>query len=70
MDRDADHWARDLTALKAQVGACDTAPPLAPTGALSGRFTWRCATGRVRGTVLLAPTPMPQIQALTIARIQ
>ncbi|MGD9906690.1 MAG: serine hydrolase domain-containing protein [Vicinamibacterales bacterium] len=70
MDRDAAHWARDLAALKAAVGACDTAAPIVATGALSGRFTWTCATGRVRGSVLLAPTPTPQIQALELARAQ
>ena len=68
MDRDADHWARDLAALKAQVGTCDTAAPIAPTGALSGDFTWRCEHGRVNGEVLLAPTPAPRIQSLTLTR--
>jgi serine-type D-Ala-D-Ala carboxypeptidase/endopeptidase len=68
MDRDAEHWARDLAALKAQVGTCDTGAPIAATGALSGRFTWTCATGRVRGSVLLAPTATPQIQALSLSR--
>lgn len=69
MDRDADHWARDIAALKAQVGACDTSSPVRPTGALSGAFTWTCATGRVRGDILLAPTPTPQIQALSFSRV-
>jgi D-alanyl-D-alanine-carboxypeptidase/D-alanyl-D-alanine-endopeptidase len=68
MDRDADHWARDLAALKSQVGACDTATPIAATGTLSGEFTWRCQLGRVRGSVLLAPTVTPQIQALSLTR--
>jgi D-alanyl-D-alanine-carboxypeptidase/D-alanyl-D-alanine-endopeptidase len=68
MDRDADHWARDLAALKSQVGACDTATPIAATGTLSGEFTWRCELGRVRGSVLLAPTVTPQIQALSLTR--
>jgi D-alanyl-D-alanine-carboxypeptidase/D-alanyl-D-alanine-endopeptidase len=68
MDRDAEHWARDLAGLKTQVGACDTAAPMAATGALSGDFTWRCEFGRVRGSVLLAPTATPQIQALTLSR--
>jgi CubicO group peptidase (beta-lactamase class C family) len=68
MDRDADHWARDLASLKAQVGACDTSTPIQATGALSGEFTWTCATGRVHGDLLLAPTPTPQIQALSLSR--
>lgn len=68
MDRDAPHWAGDITALKAQVGTCDTTSPIAPSGALSGAFTWRCAHGRVQGELLLAPTPMPRIQALGFTR--
>ena len=68
MDRDADHWARDIAALKAQVGACDTTAPVRPTGALSGEFTWTCATGRVHGELLLAPTSTPQIQSLSLTR--
>jgi hypothetical protein len=67
-DRDADHWGRDLAALKAQVGMCETAAPSSPTGVLSGEFTWRCEYGRVRGQVLLAPAPTPLIQSLTLAR--
>ena len=68
MDRDADHWARDLAVLKVQVGTCDTAAPISPTGALSGEFTWRCERGRVRGQVLLAPTTTMRIQSLSLAR--
>jgi D-alanyl-D-alanine-carboxypeptidase/D-alanyl-D-alanine-endopeptidase len=68
MDRDAEHRARDLAELKAQVGTCDTAVPIAPTGALAGDFTWRCDHGRVKGEVLLAPTPTPRIQSLTFTR--
>jgi D-alanyl-D-alanine-carboxypeptidase/D-alanyl-D-alanine-endopeptidase len=68
MDRDEDDWARDIAALKTQVGVCDTGTPVTPTGALSGNFTWTCATGRVRGSVLLAPTPAPRIQALSLTR--
>ena len=41
---------------------------MAATGALSGKFTWRCERGRVKGTLLLAPTRPPRIQALTLAR--
>ncbi len=70
MDKDAVHWARDLAALKAQVGTCDTSAPVTPTGALSGDFTWTCTLGRVRGSVLLAPTTTPQIQALSLMRAQ
>jgi CubicO group peptidase (beta-lactamase class C family) len=68
MDRDAEHWARDLSAIRAQVGTCDTTSAIAPTGALSGDFTWRCERGRVKGDVLLAPTRTPRIQSLSLVR--
>jgi hypothetical protein len=69
MDRDADHWARYLSDLKTDVGACETGTPISPTGALSGEFTWRCQRGRVKGQLLLAPTPAPRIQSLTLTRL-
>jgi len=68
MDRDAEHWARDFAGLKAGVGTCDTATPIAPAGALAGNFSWNCERGRVTGQVLLAPTLTPQIQSLTFTR--
>ena len=68
MDRDAADWARDLSALKAEVGACDTTSTIVPSGALSGDFTWRCERGRVNGALLLAPTGTPRIQALSMIR--
>jgi CubicO group peptidase (beta-lactamase class C family) len=68
MDRSADNWATELARLKGEAGACDTAAPITPTGALSGQFQWRCTFGRVNGQLLLAPTPAPQIQALKFAR--
>jgi hypothetical protein len=35
---------------------------------LAGDFTWTCERGRVQGQILLAPTPTPQIQSLTLMR--
>ncbi|MGE0816058.1 MAG: serine hydrolase domain-containing protein [Vicinamibacterales bacterium] len=69
MDRDASHWARHLAAVKSAAGACDTSAPVVPTGALSGDFTWTCETGRVRGSVLLAPTTPPTLQAVSFERV-
>jgi CubicO group peptidase (beta-lactamase class C family) len=69
MDRDADHWARALAELKAEVGTCDTTSPITATGELSGDFTWRCERGRVKGSVLLAPTRPPGIQRLSLVRV-
>ena len=67
MDRSAANWRAELARLKRQVGDCDTAAPIAATGALSGRFTWRCAHGRIDGNLLLAPTRPAGIQALRLA---
>jgi hypothetical protein len=69
IDRDAAHWARDLAELKTQAGMCDTSAAIAPTGALSGRFTWTCERGRVQGALLLAPTATPSIQSLGLSRM-
>ncbi len=69
LDRDADIWARELAELKEQVGDCDTSAPPTATGALSGTFTWRCERGRVKGSLLLAPTLPPRIQELLLAAI-
>ena len=62
LDRDAAAWSRELAKLNAQVGTCETAAPVVATGALSGDFTWRCAHGRIKGSVSLAPTRPPRIQ--------
>ena len=69
LDRSAEAWARELTRLKAQVGSCDTSSAIVATGALAGDFTWRCEHGRVKGSVLLAPTNPARIQSLDLARI-
>jgi CubicO group peptidase (beta-lactamase class C family) len=68
LDRSAEAWARELARLKAQVGNCQTDAPIAPTGALSGDFTWRCAHGRLKGSLLLAPTRPPRNQLLDLSR--
>ena len=64
MDRSADRWKTDLARLKQEVGECDTGAPVTATGALSGRFAWRCANGRIEGSLLLAPKKAPAIQNL------
>ena len=69
LDRSAEGWAGDLAKLKAQVGDCETTSPVTATGALTGEFTWRCAHGRVTGSIELAPTNPPKIQELILAPI-
>lgn len=70
LDRDAAGWARDLANLKAQVGDCQTSDVLRPSGELTGDFTWRCTHGRVKGSLELAPTHPPRIQALELKPIE
>ena len=69
LDRDADGWGRDLANLKRQVGDCQTAEPLSASGELTGEFAWRCTHGRIRGSLELAPTHPPRIQALELKPI-
>jgi D-alanyl-D-alanine-carboxypeptidase/D-alanyl-D-alanine-endopeptidase len=67
MDRDAAGWKRDLAELKGKVGDCDTTTPITASSAMEGQFTWRCATGRVAGSILLAPTVPTRIQTLKLS---
>ena len=66
MDRSPKNWKAELLRLKQEVGDCDTRAPLTATGALSGKFEWRCATGRIEGSLLLAPTTQTSIQQLEL----
>ncbi len=68
MDRDAPGWARDIAALKAEVGECETSAPITPGGAHTGTFSWTCAQGKLNGSLLLAPTTPPRIQALRLSK--
>jgi CubicO group peptidase (beta-lactamase class C family) len=68
LDRSAEGWLRELASLRAQVGNCETSDAIVATGALSGDFVWRCEHGRLRGSLLLAPTFPPRIQSLSLAR--
>ncbi len=69
LDRAEEGRARDIAVLKAQVGDCDTSSPVTATGALTGEFTWRCAHGRLKGSLELAPTRPPRIQELKLAPV-
>lgn len=64
LDRTAENWAKDLAALKTNVGECDTSAPITATGALSGTFRWRCAHGRVKGNLLLSGDTPARIQSV------
>jgi hypothetical protein len=64
MDRSEESWTRELARLEGEAGACRTDAPIVATGTLTGRFTWKCEHAELEGTLLLAPTDPPKIQAL------
>lgn len=66
MDRSSENWAKELAILRQKAGACRTDSPLTVTGALSGRFMWKCERAEVNGNLLLAPTNPPTIQSLNL----
>jgi serine-type D-Ala-D-Ala carboxypeptidase/endopeptidase len=66
LDRTADSWAHELSTLKSRVGECDASAPMTASGALTGDFIWRCAHGRVKGNLELAPTRPTGIQQLKL----
>ena len=67
MDRSADNWARTLSQLRSEAGACRTNAAIEPQGAMAGTFAWPCERGTLRGYLLLAPTRPATIQQLTLA---
>ncbi len=70
LDRDAEAWSRKLAELRSAAGDCETGSPVRATGALSGDFTWRCAHGRVEGSLTLAPTRPALIQDWKLAPVK
>ena len=66
MDRSAALWAKDLAALKDQLGACPTAEPPVARGALGAVFRLNCEHGKLDGQILLAPTRPLTVQALRL----
>ncbi len=70
LDLDADAWSKKLAEVKAAVGECETAAPIQAGGAHSGDFTWRCAHGRVKGSLTLSPTHPALIQDWQLAPVK
>jgi hypothetical protein len=64
LDRSAANWRLELGRLRTALGACRTEAAIEATSAMAGRFSWACDRGRLAGTLLLAPTNPPTIQAL------
>ncbi|MBA2588854.1 MAG: beta-lactamase family protein [Alphaproteobacteria bacterium] len=65
MDHDAAAWKKLIGDVKTEVGDCPATEPVQPVSAMEGRFSWRCAHGRVEGRVQRAPVPQMAIQRLT-----
>lgn len=69
MDRSAENWKREFVRLRSETGACRGDAPITATGALSGTFIWTCERANLAGSLLLAPTNPPGIQALRLTVI-
>jgi serine-type D-Ala-D-Ala carboxypeptidase/endopeptidase len=70
MDLDLDRRRQAMTALRDEVGSCNTGAPIEPVSAMEGRFTWTCAQGAVEGRVQLAPTATVQLQRLDFRKAE
>lgn len=66
LDRSAANWKLALGQLRTALGDCRSDAPIEATSAMAGRFAWACDRGRLAGTLLLAPTNPPTIQALRL----
>jgi D-alanyl-D-alanine-carboxypeptidase/D-alanyl-D-alanine-endopeptidase len=66
MDRSEENWKREFARLKGETGTCRTDAPITGTGAMAGVFTWTCERATLNGSLLLAPTNPPTIQALRL----
>ncbi len=67
MDRSEENWKREFARLKGETGTCRTDAPIRATGALAGSFRWTCERANIDGSILLAPTNPPTIQALRLS---
>jgi D-alanyl-D-alanine-carboxypeptidase/D-alanyl-D-alanine-endopeptidase len=67
LDRDARLRNAEIVALKSKVGACAAAPPYSADSAMGGTFELACERGKVKVTLLLAPTTPASMQRLEFA---
>jgi len=67
LDSDAAHRNAELSMLKAELGACQSAQDIAAETAMSGTISYSCEKGRLQARVLLAPTTPVGLQAYTLA---
>jgi len=64
LDRDAPRRNAEIAALKAKLGACRAAEPIATDNAMSGMLTYPCERGTLRVRVTLAPTTPTSLQTV------
>jgi hypothetical protein len=64
LDRDAPRRNAEIAALKARLGACRAAEPIATDNAMSGMLSFPCERGTLRVRVTLAPTTPASLQTV------
>ncbi|MBV1686857.1 beta-lactamase family protein [Novosphingobium sp. G106] len=64
LDHDLAHRKAELAEVRNQVGLCPASEPVVAESALAGNFTWTCERGRLKGSLLVAPTQKLGLQAL------
>jgi CubicO group peptidase (beta-lactamase class C family) len=68
LDRGATLRNAEIAALKEKVGSCSAAPPYSADTAMGGTFELACERGKVKLTLLLAPTTPASLQRLEFAQ--
>jgi D-alanyl-D-alanine-carboxypeptidase/D-alanyl-D-alanine-endopeptidase len=66
-DREAALRNADIATLKRKVGACRAKPPYTSVSAMGGTFDLACERGKLKVTLLLAPTAPTTLQKLEFA---
>jgi D-alanyl-D-alanine-carboxypeptidase/D-alanyl-D-alanine-endopeptidase len=67
LDRSATLRNAEIAALKVTTGACAAAPPYSADSAMGGTFELACERGKLKATILLAPTTPASLQRLEFA---
>jgi len=64
LDHDLAHRKTELAEVRTEVGLCPATEPVVAESALAATFIWTCERGRLKGSLLLAPTQKLELQAL------
>jgi CubicO group peptidase (beta-lactamase class C family) len=68
LDEAKDRRQRSIAAVLSEVGQCRAEGPFAVENALRGQWMMRCARGRLRVAITLAPTVPPKVQFLSVRK--